>query len=123
MNTALWIIQGLLAAMFLFSGGMKLVAFDRYTTMIQERSAGKGPGLSRMLATLIGASEVAGSFGLILPHATGILPVLTPLAALGLAVIMMGATVYHWRRREAPFFTIVLLGLTLFVAFARSHGM
>ena len=123
MNTALWIIQGVLAVLFLLSGGMKLVAFDRYTKMIEQRSPGREAGLPKSFAMFIGLSEVAGSLGLILPEATGIAPLLTPLAALGLGVIMLGATVHHWRRGEAPLFTIVLLGLALFVAFGRSHGM
>ena len=123
MNTALWIIQGVLAVLFLLSGGMKLVAFDRYTKMIEQRSPGREVGLPKSFAMFIGLSEVAGSLGLILPEATGIAPLLTPLAALGLGVIMLGATVHHCRRGEAPLFTIVLLGLALFVAFGRYHGM
>ena len=96
-DIAVWFLQGLLAAMFLFAGGMKLLAFDRYKRMVEERS-GKPAGLPRPLMTLVGASEVAGSLGLILPGATGIMPMLTPLAAVGLAVVMLGASVYHVRR-------------------------
>ena len=102
----------------MFAGGMKLLAFDRYIKMLEWRS-GRDAGLSRPLMTVVGISEVAGGLGLILPWATGILPMLTPLAALGLAVIMIGATIYHRQRGERPGPTIVLFVLALFVAVAR----
>lgn len=122
LDTVIWAVQGLLAAMFMFAGGMKLLAFDRYIKMLEWRS-GRDAGLSRPLMTVVGISEVAGGLGLILPWATGILPMLTPLAALGLAVIMIGATIYQRRRGEPPGLTIVLFVLALFVAVARFGGM
>ena len=122
LDAVIWAIQGILAAVFLFSGAMKLLAFDRYIGMVEERS-GRGADLSRPLMTVVGVSEVAGGLGLILPWATGTLPVLTPLAALGLAVIMIGATNYHRRRREPPLPTVVLLVLALIVAVTRFGGM
>ena len=118
LDAVIWAVQGLLAAMFLFAGVMKLLAFDRYIKMLEWRS-GRDAGLSRPLMTVVGISEVAGGLGLILPWATGILPMLTPSSALGLAVIMIGATVYHRQRRERPGLTIVLFVLALFVAVAR----
>ena len=122
MDTLIWVVQGILAAVFLFSGGMKLLAFDRYITMVEERS-GRDAGLSRPLMTVVGISEVAGGLGLVLPWATGIMPVLTPLAALGLAVIMAGATNYHRRRGEPPLPTVVLFLLALIVAVTRLAGI
>ena len=89
LDTVIWALQGILAAVFVFAGGMKLLAFDRYIRMVEERS-GRDAGLSRPLMTVVGISEVAGGLGLVLPWATGIVPVLTPLAALGLALIMAG---------------------------------
>src|SRR3954470_19623068 len=83
-NRALWIVQGLLAALFLFAGGMKLI------TPIEVLSAmSPFPG---EFIRFIGVCEVLGAVGLILPYALSILPGLTALAA-GLAVIMVGATV------------------------------
>ena len=122
LDTVIWAVQGILAAVFLFSGAMKLLAFDRYIGMVEERS-GRDADLSRPLMTLVGVSEVAGGLGLILPWATGIWPVLTPLAALGLAVIMIGATNYHRRRGEPPLPTVALLVLALIVAVTRFGGM
>ena len=84
-NRALWIVQGVLAAMFLVAGGMKLI------TPIDVLSAmSPFPG---EFIRFIGVCEVLGAVGLILPYALRILPGLTALAAAGLVVIMVGATV------------------------------
>jgi uncharacterized membrane protein YphA (DoxX/SURF4 family) len=118
MNTALWIVQGLLAVGFLFFGGMKLFAYDKYKKVSEERSAGH-PGPSKDLTRFIGISEVAGAFGLILPAATGIAPILTTLAAVGLAIIMILAVVFHLRRKEPAAAPIVLFVLAAFVVVGR----
>lgn len=84
MNVTLWIVQGLLALVFLFTGGMKLVM------PVEELTAGSPlPGI---FLRFIGVCEVLGAFGLILPGLLGIKRGLTPLAAAGLVVIMIGAT-------------------------------
>jgi hypothetical protein len=81
----LWGVQGLLAALFLFAGGMKLV-------MPLEMM--KGPvELPGLLLRFIGVCEVLGAIGLILPELLRIKRILTPLAAAGLVIIMAGATV------------------------------
>ena len=85
-NTLLWIVQGLLAALFLFTGGVKLVL--PVEAMQQGPVALPGPFLR-----FIGVCEICGALGLILPWALRIRPVLTPLAASGLVIIMIGATV------------------------------
>jgi len=85
-NTWLWLFQGVLAALFLFAGGMKLVM--PVEAMQQGPVALPGPFLR-----FIGVAEVCGAVGLILPWALRIRPALTPLAASGLIVIMIGATV------------------------------
>jgi hypothetical protein len=84
MNVALWIVQGLLAALFLFAGGMKLVL------PLEEL---KGPvELPGAFLRFIGVAEVLGALGLVLPGLLRIRPGLTPLAAAGLVIIMIGAT-------------------------------
>jgi uncharacterized membrane protein YphA (DoxX/SURF4 family) len=84
MNVALWIIQALLAALFIFAGGMKLVLpLDQLTGQIPM------PGL---FLRFIGVCELLGGLGLILPSLLRIRPGLTPLAAVGLVIIMIGAT-------------------------------
>jgi hypothetical protein len=84
MTRALWIVQGLLALLFLWAGGMKLVLpLDKLAGPIAL------PGL---FVRFIGLAETLGAIGLILPGLLGIRPGLTPLAAAGLVVIMIGAT-------------------------------
>ena len=83
MNYALWIVQGLLTLLFLFAGGMKLVL---------PLEALKGPvALPGVFLRFIGVAEVLGAIALILPGLLRIRPGLTPLAAAGLAIIMIGA--------------------------------
>jgi len=84
-NRALWILQGLLAAVFLFAGGMKLITPVEVLSVMSPF-----PG---EFIRFIGVCEVLGAVGLILPYALRILPGLTALAAAGLVVIMVGATV------------------------------
>src|SRR2546425_2719946 len=85
MNVALWIVQGLLAALFLFAGSAKLVLpLDQMT----------GPvALPGWFLRFLGVDEVFGAFGLVLPGLLRVRPGLTPLAAAGLEIIMIGATV------------------------------
>ncbi len=84
-NKVLWVVQGLLAALFLFAGGAKLVL---------PAEAMKGPiELPVAFLRFIGVAEVLGAVGLIVPWLTHIRPILTPLAAFGLIIIMAGATV------------------------------
>jgi uncharacterized membrane protein YphA (DoxX/SURF4 family) len=85
MNIALWIIQTLLAALFLFAGGMKLI------TPIEEMT--QQIAMPGWFLRFIGVAEVLGAIGLILPWLLQIRPALTPLAAAGLVIIMTGATV------------------------------
>ncbi len=85
MTYALWIVQGLLAALFLFAGGMKLaLPLEALTAQMPL------PGL---FLRFIGVAEVLGAIGLVLPGLLRIRPGLTPLAAAGLVIIMIGATV------------------------------
>jgi uncharacterized membrane protein YphA (DoxX/SURF4 family) len=86
MTYALWIVQGLLALIFLFTGSMKLVLPLEVMTE-QMPLPLPGPFLR-----FIGVAEVLGAIGLILPGLLGIRPGLTPLAAAGLVIIMIGAT-------------------------------
>jgi len=88
-NTVLWIVQGVLAAMFLLAGVPKLV-------MSAAQMAAPGPiQLPVLFIRGIGVCEILGAIGLILPGVTGIRPGLTPLGAAGLVIIMVGATVIN----------------------------
>jgi len=95
-NTVLWIAQGVLAAMFLLAGGSKLV-------MSAAQMAAPGPvQLPVLFVRFIGVCELLGGIGMILPGLTGIRPGLTPLAAAGLVIIMLGATVINIINGMAP---------------------
>ena len=85
----LWTVQIVLALMFLFAGGMKLIL------PIQMLLAQMPMPLPGLFVRFIGLAEVAGGLGLILPGLTRIRPMLTPLAALGLVLDMIGATAYN----------------------------
>ncbi len=113
MTYTLWSIQGLLALLFLFAGGMKLVLpVEEMTKQIQL------PGL---FLRFIGVAEVVGAIGLILPGLLRIRPGLTPLAAAGLVIIMIGATVVTLvNGMIAPTLISLVVGLlAAFVAYGR----
>ena len=113
MTYALWIVQGLLALLFLWAGGIKLV-------LPLEALAGPVP-LPGLFVRFIGVAEVLGAIGLILPGLLGIRPGLTPLAAAGLVIIMIGATVLTLVGGDvAPALIPLVVGLlAAFVAYGR----
>ena len=84
MSRVLWVVQGLLAIVFAFSGSMKLILPDEALTAQYPVPA--------LFVRFIGVCELLGAFGLILPGLLRVRPVLTPLAAAGLVIIMIGAT-------------------------------
>ena len=88
MNIALWIIQVLLALLFIFSGGMKLVISPE---VMQKMGSPNQIPLPGLLVQFVGVCELLGGLGLILPGLFRIKTGLTPLAALGLVLIMIGA--------------------------------
>jgi uncharacterized membrane protein YphA (DoxX/SURF4 family) len=88
MDLALWIVQGVLAALFVFAGGMKLVT--PVEEMLKQMPMAI-PGAGAFLR-FIGVAELLGGLGLVLPGLLRIRPGLTPLAALGLVIVMAGAT-------------------------------
>ncbi len=117
MNTAVWIVQILLGLMFGMAGIMKMTQPKAKLQTNMKWVEDFAPNTVKG----IGALELLAGIGLILPWLTGILPVLTPLAAVGLILIMVGAIITHIRRGEAPVTVInlVLLALAAFVAYGR----
>jgi uncharacterized membrane protein YphA (DoxX/SURF4 family) len=97
MNVIVWICQALLSAVFAVSGTLKSV--QSKPRMIASGQTGV-QAYSLPFIRFIAASELLGAAGLILPRALHIAPILTPLAAAGLAVIMIGAAVSHARLHE-----------------------
>ena len=116
MNVVIWIVQILLALLFLLAGVMKVTQpaeklkksmpwVDDYTSQVK----------------LIGTAEILAALGIVLPAWTGIAPILTPIAATGLAVIMVLAARTHARRKEFKSLPVnaVLFALAAFVAITR----
>jgi len=114
MNVALWIVQGLLALLFLFAGISKFV-------MPVEEMTQQMPSMPGWFLHFIGACEVLGALGLILPGITGIKTGLTPLAAAGLVIIMIGAVVLTLMMGQtmAALLSLVTGVLAAFVAYGR----
>ncbi|HEX2316340.1 MAG TPA: DoxX family protein [Thermomonospora sp.] len=118
MNVALWIVAGLLAVLFLASGTMKLV-------QSREKLVASGLGAVEVFGSgtvkSIGILEVLAAVGLILPAAVDVAPVLVPLAAVGLVLLMGGAMILHLRRHEAQGIvaSLTLLALSALVAWGR----
>ena len=118
MNVVLWVIASVLAVAFLAGGALKLA-------QSKEKLAASGlawtEDFSPRTIKIIGALEVLAGIGLILPALLDIVPVLVPLAALGLVLVMIGAAVVHGRRKEFPMIAInvVLLVLAAIVVWGR----
>lgn len=113
MNVVLWIIQALLALLFLFAGGVKLIL------PIEEMT--KQMAMPGLFLRFLGVVEVLGGLGLILPGLLHIKTWLTPLAAAGLMIIMIGATVISLRIGPAgpALFPLAMGLLSAFVAYGR----
>lgn len=117
-NVLLWICQIFLAVVFVYSGAMK-------STQSEEKLVAMGQtgveNLPQVLIRFIGISEILGVVGIILPWLTGILPIPTPTAAIGLGIIMILAAVVHFRRNEkmTVLLNLFLLLVCAFVAYGR----
>jgi hypothetical protein len=119
MNTALWIAQGLLAAIYLMVGSMKVLRPEKVRENPQMTWA---HARSDQYIRFVGTAEVLGALGLILPLVTGILPWLTVLAGVGLTLIQLLAIfTEHLPKKEysALPLNIILLALSIFVVLGR----
>ncbi|PSR56159.1 hypothetical protein AHMF7605_22960 [Adhaeribacter arboris] len=118
LHIVLWILQVALAGMFIMAGFMKLTTpveqLGTQMAWVKDVSAG--------LVRFIGASELLGGLGLVLPSLLRIKPWLTPLAAIGLALIMFLAAIFHISRGETGALGInfILAALAIFIAWGRS---
>ena len=117
MNIALWIVQGILALMFIMAGIMK-------ATQPKEKLLPKLPWVkdfSLNTVKLIGTAELLGALGLVLPMLLDIFPMLTSLSAIGLSLIMIFAMVYHFSKKEMKeiAFNFIILLMALFVLYGR----
>jgi hypothetical protein len=115
LNVVLWVAQILLAIGFGMAGFMKLGT--PYAELAQKMAWARLT--PEPLVKFIGASELAGALGMILPAASRIRPVLTPLAATGFVVIMILAAALHLYLGEAPVADVILGGIAALVAWGR----
>ncbi|MGH3212095.1 MAG: DoxX family protein [Trebonia sp.] len=116
MNVALWVVASVLAAVLLLAGGMK-VAVPR-EKLLDIMAWARTWQDTRFKA--LGVVEVLGAIGLILPRALNIAPVLTPVAAVGCAIVMFGATIVHTRMKD--YTGIAMPGVLLILAVVVAAG-
>jgi len=121
MSIAVWIVSGLLAAAYVFAGSNKLLrsreALKPVMPFVED--------LTPWQVKVIGGLELLGAIGLIVPALTGIAPILTPIAAVCLALLQIGAFALHVKRGEAKTASVVnglLFGAAVFVAVTRLLG-
>jgi uncharacterized membrane protein YphA (DoxX/SURF4 family) len=114
MNVALWIIQVLLALLFLFAGAMKFIM------PVEEMTKQMPVAVSGLFLHFIGVCEILGGLGLILPMLLRVKPWLTPIAAIGLVIIILGAVTFSLQLgvMQAMMPLVVEL-LLIFVAYGR----
>jgi uncharacterized membrane protein YphA (DoxX/SURF4 family) len=118
MNTIIWIIQVLLSLAFLATGFMKITMPKE---KLKEKIGGWVDDFKDSTLKLIGITEVLGAFGLVLPMLLNAFPVLTPIAACGLVLTMVGAAQTHLKRKESIITNAVLLLLAVFVIIGRFY--
>lgn len=118
LNVALWICQIFLAIVFAYSGVMKTTKTEKELVAMGQTGV---ENLSPALIHFIGISEIVAIIGIILPWLTGIMPVLTPVAAICFGIIMILAAVAHFRRNEkmTVLLNLFLLLICAFVAYGR----
>ena len=122
MNTLIWILQIILALLFLYSGAMKSTQ-DREKLMSLNQTG--VANLSYASIRFIGISEVLGAIGIILPLYLQVIPVLTPIAAVCFAVVMVFAIRIHYKRGEYKqiTFNIIIFLMAIWVAFYRFNEL
>jgi uncharacterized membrane protein YphA (DoxX/SURF4 family) len=118
MNTLLWILQIVLALAFAGAGLLKLI---KPPAELAKMLGGWVDDFPTALLKPLGLAELAGAVGLVVPPLVGVLPVLTPIAAVGLVIVMLGAVVTHARRGEYPNVAanLVLAAVAVVIAWSR----
>ena len=116
MNIALWVFQVILGVGFIYSGWLKAVQYEKAT-----QSWAWVNDVPRGLVFLIGVLELLGAIGLIVPQATNMAPIWTPLAATALAVVVLLGAFLHLKRGEYREIgvNLVFLALSIFIAIGR----
>ena len=114
MNIALWIIQVLLALLFLFAGAMKFIM------PVEEMTKQMPVAVSGLFLHFIGVCEILGGLGLVLPMLLRVKPWLTPIAAIGLVIVILGAITFSLQLGVMQaLMPLVVELLLIFVAYGR----
>jgi uncharacterized membrane protein YphA (DoxX/SURF4 family) len=119
MNGLLWIAQILLAAVFVFTGVSKLLAYEELVKAPELRGKAKRVGMSRGVAAAVGLLEIIGAVCVVVPVDIWPPYILLRAAAAGLAILMIIAGIYHLRRQETAAPSVVLFLLSIFVIVGR----
>ncbi|MDR6552402.1 DoxX family protein [Paenibacillus qinlingensis] len=116
MHITIWIIQGLAAFGFVYSGWLKAFQYDKASA-----SWGWVKDVPKAFVVFIGLAELIGAVGLILPQATNIAPVWTPIAATALAAVVLLGALFHIARKEYRDIgvNVIFFALALLVAIGR----
>jgi uncharacterized membrane protein YphA (DoxX/SURF4 family) len=114
MNTTLWIIQSLLAAFFIMAGLGKI----RNSKQQHIADGHIKPGASIIPIRILGMLELLGCIGIIVPWLTGIAPILTPITAFCFCLVMLGALVVHFQKKEYKFLPLPIAIIVLSMAVA-----
>jgi len=119
MNNLLWSVQILLAGVFLFTAAGKLFDYEQLVRVIEGRTKGKPIGMSRFQAIMVGLTELAAAIGLLIPTKFNPSHLIVVSSAAGLCLIMLGAGIYHLRRRDPATPSVVLFLLSLLIVVGR----
>jgi uncharacterized membrane protein YphA (DoxX/SURF4 family) len=122
MNILLWVLQGFVALMMLLPGFMKLSNNNQQLIQKGNGRMNWAEDISSLNMKLIGVVEVLAALGLTLPMLLGILPILTPIAAIGVIFTMLGALSLHIKRKDEPkslVINFVILITAAYVAYGR----
>ncbi|HZE82984.1 MAG TPA: DoxX family protein [Puia sp.] len=122
MNTIIWVLQILIAGAFMYSGINKSIYSEQKLITIGQTGV---EGLSPSLIHFIGIIEILGAAGLTLPSLIRVLPMITPISAVGFAIIMILACRIHYKRKEYKnaLNNILLLIICFFVAWYRFNSL
>jgi uncharacterized membrane protein YphA (DoxX/SURF4 family) len=118
MNMLLWIVQVLLAGVFLFTAASKLFVYEKVVKVV-ETQKGAPVTMSRRTAILVAIAELLGAIGVLMPNSIAPPFLVVRAAAAWLGLIMVGAAIYHMRRRESAAPNVALFLLALFVIVGR----
>ncbi len=121
MNIVLWVLQVFLAVVSAWHGWLYLTWSASADAWHEKQHPGKPLGLLPAFRTFIGICELLAAVGLILPGITGILPWLTPLAAAGLTIVMLGSVAFHLSRHEYTnvLISVVVIAICVIVTYGR----